>query len=161
AGAPQPGQIYDPRSTEPRGLAGLVDLLNGAEVEVSITTERYVDTSTYVFIPDARVLSDEEAAELLNWADRGRTAVVAGSASRLGLQPVAASFVDAVGATARRPDCPAPALAHVEAVEHGGWSGFAVPDDTTACFATAEGAAWLVQQEHGGGTVVAVGSVEP
>lgn len=157
----QPGLPLDPRSTEPNGLAGLVDLLGQLDVEVTIDHEVPTDPATTVFLPVDQ-LSTEHRDEVRAFAHAGGTLVVAGAGALAhDLTPAHAPLSDMFGSTTFGPSCEE--LPQVRAVRHSDWQAMEVPDDATACFPSPadDGTAWLVSVPHGEGRIIALGSGAP
>lgn len=153
------GLPFDPRSTAPDGLAGVVELLGESGVQVDIEISLPDDTSTRVFVPVDQ-LTTERRAEVEDFVTRGGTVVVAGDASPLhDLTPAGAPVSDVFGATTRAPACPE--LAEVGPVEHDAWAAMEVPDGAIACFTDDGDTAWLVSRSRGAGHVIAIGSATP
>jgi hypothetical protein len=159
------GLPYDPRSTDPSGLHGLVTLLGEFDVDVTLATSPPNDLSTIVFVAVDQFGADRRA-DLESFASAGGTVVIADATSPVhGFLPVEAGLADFVGRTTRAPDCDL--LPEVDAVRHAGWAGLGLTDDqdsdeVVSCFAGAAdgGDAWLRVRPEGEGTIVALGSPE-
>ncbi len=163
AGAPAEDRPLDPTATGPNGLRGVVDLLEGLGVAVTVSLEPPTDTDTRVFVP-VDLLGSERREALLEWVEAGGTLVVAGADARLnGLVPAGAGITDRVGPTGRAPDCAPAALGSVGEVVHDDWAGMRVPEESnevTTCFGEEE-VAWLIARPQGDGVVIAIGSAAP
>jgi hypothetical protein len=161
-GPPASEAPLDPRSAEPDGLRGVVDLLEGVGVDVEVSLEVPADPDTVAFVP-VDVLGEERRDALLAWVREGGTLVVADPGSRLhGLEAGGPSLAGLLGATAREPACDLAALDPVDQVVDVGWPVLEVPDDGVGCFGDdLRDAAWLVARPEGEGTVVAAASATP
>ncbi len=157
------GQPYDPRSTDPLGLHGLVTLLGEFDVDVTLSTSPPSDLSTTVFVAVDQ-FDASRRGELEAFAAAGGTLVIADATSPIhGFVPVEGGLADLVGRTSRTPGCDL--LPQVDRVRHGGWAGLGLdtdqdPDAVTSCFAGAAdgGDAWLRARSEGAGTIIALGS---
>jgi hypothetical protein len=160
AGPSPDGPALDPRSVQPDGLRGLVEVAESMGVQVDISSDVPDDTSVHVFVPQDR-LGEQEREALRDWARRGGRLVVSDPSSALhDLEAAGQPVSDMVGPSARTPDCPVDALSAVGSVSHGGWVGFDAGDDDVGCFEGAEGP-WLVERAEGEGTLVVLGSPAP
>jgi hypothetical protein len=161
AGPPGAAEPLDPTSAAPDGLLGVVELLGELDVQVDVSTEPPVDTSTRLLVTqDLLPSSRRDAVEA--WVEDGGTLVVTDPTSPLhGLTPVAAPLSDLAGATTRAPDCDLDALTEVAGVTHGDWIAFAPderPDGAIGCVEVEGSGHWLVAAPRGDGAVVALGS---
>lgn len=154
------GAPLDPRSTEPDGLRGVLDLADAMGQDVDIATELPSDTAMHLLVVRDQ-LGPDGRDRIGRWVEAGGHLVVADPGSPLhDLDAGAAPVTDLVGPSGRQPDCDLGVLADVGTVHHGGWTPYEVPDDGVGCFAGDDGA-WLVARSVGDGTVVALGSPAP
>ncbi|MCC5948380.1 MAG: hypothetical protein JJT89_07965 [Nitriliruptoraceae bacterium] len=181
AGPPRSELPYDPTSIEPRGTAAMVDLLEGLDVEVDVSTRLDVDTvfdgveagaaGVRVFVAIDR-LGDDQRAQLRDLAAAGATVVVADPESPIhDVAPVGVPVGSAFGRTSRAPECDA--LGVVGEVRHGDWTmlGDEASADAaeatgarTVCFPApgdVDGEGWLLAVPVGDGQIIALGSPEP
>lgn len=151
------GPPLDPSSTGPAGTKGLVDVLEELGATVVVTGDVPEDERTALLFVDD--LSEDRRERLSEWVGAGGTLVVTDPGSPLSPDPVgttALGFVDP--SLARR--CEVPALAGVERVSAPDSAVLEVPDGATGCYPRGEGS-WLVLDDVGGGTIVALGGPSP
>ncbi len=147
-----------PDGVGPQGLGGLVDTLEGLDVEVTVSLSPSGTGASRALLPvDTLTETDRDAWE--TWTAEGGTLVVLDATSPLStLQPVGSDRL--LGREDRAPACGS--LPQVETVRQAAWEGLEVPEDAEGCFPIGEGAgAWLVAEPRGEGLLVTLGSAEP
>ncbi|MBW3620460.1 MAG: hypothetical protein KY461_09460 [Actinobacteria bacterium] len=158
-GPQRSGEPFDPRSTDPAGAAGIVDVLRELDRPVAVGTVPGPDTGAFLVLRDQ--LDREARAEVGRWLTAGGRLVVADPASPL-LRDVVVDgrlATDVIGATDVAPACADPELRGVDAVHSATWVSFAPAAGDRSCFPL-EGGAWLVRRSVGAGELVALGGAD-
>lgn len=148
-GAGGSGPPFDPRSVEPDGAKGIVEVLEelGVDVEISQSVPRPSDAGALVLVD--RLLQDDRAA-VDRWVEAGGVLVVADPTSPF-VPPTQQNFAGALDAG----DCPLAALTNAERIEIER-GAFFDPEGAGWCFGTGD-RAHIVASPKGEGVVVAVG----
>lgn len=151
------GPDYDPRSTEPGGTAGILDVIRSTGSTVDVVTDPSSslagDVSAVLVVVDGRSSSEREV--LRDWTRAGGRLVVADPSSALvELEPVGGLGTGLVGPVRLPARCPL--LPEVGPVIASDWAAFEVPEAATGCFPIADGA-WLVHRPLGAGEVIVLG----
>ena len=157
-GPPSAELPLDPTGVGPQGLRGLVETLEGLDVEVTVSVEPPSDTATRALLPVDRLAEDTRTA-WSEWVEEGGTLVLTDVTSPLSqLQPSGSDRF--IGREDREPGCEL--LEEVGAVRQGAWEGLEVPEEAQSCFPIGDDAgAWLVRQPREQGVLVVLGSAEP
>lgn len=159
AGPPGTGEPFDPRSTDPVGAAGIVDVLRELDRPVAIRTRPGPETGTFLVLRDQ--LDSGAREEIERWVAAGGRLVVADPASPF-LRDVVTDgrlATDAIGATDMTPDCDDPELREVGAVRSATWILFVPEEGDRTCFPLEDGA-WLVRRSVAAGELVALGGAD-
>lgn len=148
------GLPLDPRSTDPDGTKALVTVLDALGADVALEDGAEIgDADVTLLLVDNL---DEDARDRLQQFVRGGgTLVVADPGSPLTPEPAGPAGYGFVEAPLPR-ECDLPALADAETVLAPRSVTYAVPEGATGCYDRA-GDSWLVVQEEGNGTLVALG----
>lgn len=148
------GPPLDPRSDAPLGTSALVELLRQSGASIELSTGLPTGAEQVSLVLRDR-LDPEQRLELMAWARRGGTLVVADPSSALA-PPEADQGSDRADGVIARGDCTISALAEIGDVAGGSPVRFAPADADQVCFAS-EGRAFVVAHPVGAGHVVAVG----
>lgn len=158
-----PGEPLAPDGTGPAGAKAMVLLLDelGAEVDIEDGVPA-ADVDTAVLLEDQ--LDGTRAEELQRWVQAGGTLVVADPRSPL-TPLVSGPLGDdgPLGDTAvelDRGDCDVDDLDEVDRLDLAAGIAYEVSGEARSCFGDGE-SAFVVEQAHGAGTVVAVGGPDP
>lgn len=161
--AEDPGEPLAPDATGPAGAKAMVVLLEelGADVDIEAgVPDDAVDTA--VLLEDR--LDEDRATGLLEWVQAGGTLVVADPRSPF--TPIVAAplgeggLVDAGDIELAREDCDVDALDDVERLDLSAGVTYEVSGEARSCFGDGT-SAFVVEQPHGAGRLVAVGGPDP
>lgn len=145
-----PGPPLDPTSTSPDGAKAVVELVGRLGGEMALVDGVPGDDVDVALVLEDR-LPREQADDLEAWVRRGGLLVVADPNSLL-TPRVGGAAVDTLTG-----GCSVPGLAGVDELDVGISRGLVVTDGADACFATADGDAFLVVTDDGEGSTVALG----
>lgn len=143
------GPPFDPRSVEPDGARGVVEVLEdlGAEVDISRSVPQATDASALLLVD--RLLQDDRAA-VTSWVERGGVLVVADPTS-----PFVPFTRQGFAGPLEAGNCPIAALTDANDL-HMERGAFFAPEGADWCFGSAD-LAHIVAIPTGEGVIVAVG----
>ena len=145
------GNPYSPRSVDPDGARGIVEVLESLGAEVTLENAVPASTSTSALILEDRLIEDDRFA-ITQWVRNGGVLVVADKGSSF-IEPVGLPMF---GSTIAATECSIAALAQVGDLEAPNASEIDI-NGLPSCHLILDGAL-VVARPEGEGTIVSVGS---